>query len=235
MYEVNVSGDSICIGQKTSYPDFLKYLLPNKLLLGSSLFYQSSSRTLNITERTGPDARRPQIVKKVYDPKGVATSPYDPSRYVELQPRDRMKTIYKNVSSPIIAHNNEAYIFDFFKNHIEVFDSLGKSQRVIPIEFHQETYRFFLNLFSATDLNQKEFKQRILVDSQTEQIYALFNPIGKRVVFKEINPENGKVVKEVEIPDLPNVSNFCVFNSTVYFMYHVMTYPYYTNLYRLKI
>ena len=120
-------------------------------------------------------------------------------------------------------------------NHIETFDSLGVPGRKVPIDFHNYTYRYFFNFFTATDLNQKKFKQEIFLDEAMGKIYALFHPLGGRVVLKEIDPDNGQIVNEVEIPDLHNINNIKVHRNIVYFTYQVKTYPYYTNIYRLKI
>lgn len=231
--QIDISGDTIGISYRTSYPEFLSYMLPYKIRSGQSLFFQKSSRTENVTFRSGPDAYRPQKVKTVYDPRGIAKGPYDPARY--FTPPGAPKYVQKNVSAPIVAINNEILIFDFFDNHIETFDSTGLSRRVIPIDFHLKAYSFFFSLLTDTDLNQKEFKQEILLDKITGKLYALFHQIGKRAILKEINPEDGEIVKEIEIPEYPNIDKIKVHNSTIFFTYQMKTYPFYTNLYRMKI
>ncbi len=224
--QIDLYDDSIKLTYTTYYPEFLKYLFPIKAMLGESLFFQISNRTKNSTFRSGPDAFRPLLVKTVNDPDGFG-------RYI--QPPTSTKQIYKYVSAPIVALGDELLIFDFFDNHIETFDSLGVPGRKVPIDFHNYTYRYFFNFFTATDLNQKKFKQEIFLDEAMGKIYALFHPLGGRVVLKEIDPDNGQIVNEVEIPDLHNINNIKVHRNIVYFTYQVKTYPYYTNIYRLKI
>ncbi len=224
--QIDLSGDSIKISYTTSYPNFLKYIFPIKLMFGESLFFQKSSKMVNSTLRTGPDAYRPQFVKTVKDP-------YGDQRYVE-PPRTQLKTVSKNVSAPIISLNDEVLIFDFFDDHIEFFDSIGQTKRIIPIEFHSIPRTYFW-LIKTRELNQKEFKQIILKDESTNKIYALFHHVGHRAILKEINPDNGNIINEIEIPDLPNIDKIRVDGNVVYFIYQVKSYPYYTNLYRMKI
>ena len=224
--QLDLSGDSIRPTYTTSYPEFLKYLYPIKAMLGESLFFQISNSTRNSTLRSGPDAYRPLLIKTIHDPDGLG-------RYI--RPPTSTKKIYKYVSAPIVPLGDEILIFDFFDNHFETFDSLGIPKRKVPIDFHNYTYRYFFNFFTATDLNQTKFKQEIILDEELGKIYALFHPIGGRVVLKEIDSDNGKIINEVEIPDLHNINNIKVHRNTVYFTYQVKTYPYYTNIYRLKI
>ncbi|MEA1876378.1 MAG: carboxypeptidase-like regulatory domain-containing protein [Bacteroidota bacterium] len=233
--QIEVLNDSLSFTYSTSFSQFLKYLLPVRAKLGNSVFYQKSTEAINITTRTGSDAYRPQVVKTVYDERGTSKGQYDKGRYVDAAPRDRIKDIFKGVSAPIVVINDEILIFDFFKNHIEVFDSLGVSKRFIPITFHLETYRFFLSIFEATDLNSSEFKQKVLHDRYSDRIFALFHPLGKHPVLKEIDPQNGKVLREIDIPDFPNIEKLSVSNNKIFFTYQVKIYPFYNSLFQMKI
>jgi len=230
--QIDISEDGIKLTYSTTYPTFLKYMFPIKAMLGGSLFYQTSNREYNRTLRTGPDAFRPVLVKTIHDPIGVAKKKRDAVRYPLIP--GAPSYVVKNVSAPLIRLNNEILVFDFFEDHIECYDSIGKSKRVIPIDFHTITRTYFWFL-KAEELNQQEFKQEILADKVNGKIYALFHPLGRRAVLKQINPDNGEIIQEIEIPDLPNVNKIKVHNDVVYFTYQVKTYPFYNNLYRMKI
>ena len=230
--QVDFSGDSIRLSYSTSYPSFLKHMFSIKTRMGGSLFYQTSNKEYNRTYRTGPDTYRPILVKTVFDPIGVPKKPYDPERYPPIP--GAPSYIVKNVSAPIINMKEEILIFDFFQNHIETFDSLGQSKSLIPISFHNITRTYFW-FFKAKELNQSEFKQIILLDRKMGKIYALFHPIGKRAVLKQINLDSGQIIKEIEIPDLPNIDKIKVHNDIIYFTYQVKVFPFYNNLYRMKI
>ena len=230
--EIELSGDSLSLTYQTEYPDFMKYLFPMKAMLGKSLFYQSSTKEFNYTYRSGPDTFRPVQLKTIRDPIGIAKKPLDPERYPVIP--GAPSYIVKNVSAPIIRLNDEILLFDFFKNNIEVFDSLGQTQRIVDIDFHTITRTYFWVLKNL-ELNQKRFMQEIILDEEAGKIYALFHPQGQRVTLKEINPANGQIVQEIEIPDLQNIDNIKIHRNIVYFTYQVKVYPYYTNIYRLKI
>ena len=230
--QIDLSKDSIRLTYTTSYPKFLKYIFPIKAMLGESLFYQTSNKEFNRTFRTGPDAYRPVFIKSIYDPLGVPKSRDDPERYP--RPPGAPSYVVKNVSAPIIRLNNEILLFDFFEHNIETFDSIGHPKRLIPIDFHSIT-RTYLWFYKERELNQNVFKQKILKDESTGKIYALFHQIGHRALLKEIDPENGNIINEIEIPDLPNIDNIKVHGDVIYFTYQVKSHPYYTNLYRMKI
>lgn len=218
--------DSLRITSEMDYYSFLEFVFPIKAIYGESLFLQNSNKTSNNTYRIGPDAYRPHLIKTIHDPEGV-------SRY--MYPTGAPKTIIKKVSAPIIKQKDEILIFDFFNNHIEYFDSIGQSKKIVPIDFQNFSYRYFLSLFEEEALNQQEFNQEILMDKMTGKLYALFHKIGKKARLLEIDPSNGNVNNEIEIPDMPNVNRIKVHNNVIYFTYNVKIYPYYTNLYRMPI
>jgi hypothetical protein len=89
--------------------------------------------------------------------------------------------------------------------------------------------------FEKIGLNQNEFNQEIIQDKVTKQIYVLFNKPGKQPTLKEISVETGKVIKEFDFPQFSNIDKVKVHDSSVYFTYHSSIYPFYTNLYRLKL
>jgi hypothetical protein len=223
--DVSIQGDSICFTNSTSYPMFLKYVFPVKAELGGSIFYQQSSKTTNTTLRTGPDAYRPQVIYNVKDPLGT-------SRY--MYPPIDLKSVYKNVSVPIVVSDGQLLVFDFFQHQITFLDSVGKITKMVPIDFHSIMVKDLL-LFKNQDLNQKEFNQEILKDESNGKLYAVFHKPGKRASLKELSPQTGEIIRTIEIPDLQSIDKIKVDGNFVFFLYQVKAYPFYNSLYKMKI
>jgi hypothetical protein len=143
----------------------------------------------------------------------------------------------KCVSVPLFRKGNELFVFDFFRDHFEVFDSDLNSIRKVPISFQNTTVTAGLVFrFSYADVDVKNFTQTILPDEKTGKAYAFFRyKADNRQYLKEVNLENGRIDRVIEIPDFPNISNIRVYGNSVFFLYDTKVYPFYRLLYRMVI
>jgi hypothetical protein len=147
----------------------------------------------------------------------------------------RSADVFKKVPAPIFRKGNELYIFDFFDNHFEVFDSELKSVRTVPINFQNTTITTLL-LFHSRDVDTRNFTQTILFDEKSGKAYAFFRlSSDDSQSLREVNLKTGEISRIIEIPHLPNVTNPRVYDNTLYFLYSGKTYPYYRALYRMSI
>ena len=229
--QISISGDSIVSPFSIDYADFLSFYLQIKAIRDDNIFVQSSSTSYNKTYKIHPDSSRPELIKTVYDPHGAKGLN---CRYIYPPPLVVNKQVFRNVNAPLVKFDDQLMIFDFFENCIECFDYNGKSVKTIPIDFHLSKQRVAL-FFEIIGLNQNEFNQEIIQDKATSQIYVLFNKPGKQATIKELSIETGKVIKEFDFPQFTNIEKVKVHDSSVYFTYHSSIYPFYTNLYRLKL
>lgn len=230
-HELMCDQDRISFGLDTPYDEFLKTLLPIKCELMGRLIYQVSTRTQNYTFFFGRGKKQEDPLKCVTDKKGE-------DRYVFLDPgaqTSRSPDVFKKVSAPLFRKGNELYIFDFFDDHFEVFDSELKSLRLVPIHFQNTTVTTFL-VFHTQDVDTRNFTQTILFDDKAGRAYAYFHqPSDESQTLREVNLKTGEINRIIEIPHLPNVTNLRVYDNTLYFLYSGRTYPYYRALYRMSL
>ena len=232
-HEVNFEAGRISLGYEIPYSDFISRVLPIKCEMDGKLVFQVSTMTENITcyfGRKAPDGIR---IKKVVDKNG-------PGRYASEGLRayaPHFLDVNKNVSVPVFRKGNELYIFDFFANNIEVFDSELQPLRKIPIRFQNTTVKAGL-IFRIIyeDVDVRNFTQTILFDAKAEKAYALFRyKSDNKQYLKEVNLETGEISRTIGIPDFPNITNIRVSDNVVYFLYNTKTYPFYRLLYRMSI
>jgi len=223
--EVAIEGDSILLHEYSDIPEFLSLVLPIKTRLGDRLFFQWSTKINNWTFMTVPSGNHPMMVKEVYDP-------YGNERYVK--PPGAPGYIKKHVSAPCFSLSENVLVFDFFENHIDFIDAEGQSIRQVPINFHLIDKRIAL-LFTAKELNQREFKQIIIQDEVTHKFYALFQPVGKKFFLEEIDVETGNMINKIELPEFPNVVKVKVHDGKLFFLYQVKQFPAYVSLYKMDL
>lgn len=223
VWQVYINGDSIFFLYPTKYKNFFKYLFPMSGYLDSTFLYQISDENYNHTYLIRKGCTDPIEVRTVFDPHGSF-------RYINPG-----KGFSKYVSAPAFAYNKGFLIFDFFGNEICFFTRDGKITHTIPIAFHQKEFvvAIFLRFF---DLDQKNFTQKIFHDTAMGKFYAYYSlRKNGRQSLREIDLSTGKIIKVIEIPDYPNISNISVYNNTLYFLYNSKTPPYYQSLYRMRI
>lgn len=232
-HEVKHTDDKLTLGYDTRYSDFIGRVLPIKCEMNGKLVFQVSTETENYTWYFGRGAEDGIPIKMVRDK-------YGPQRYVSAALRayaPRFADISRNVSAPLFRRGNELFVFDFFDNHIEVFDSVLKSVRKIPIDFQNAKMTAGLIFrFSFMDVDVANFTQTILFDDKSGKAYAFFRiRSSNKQYLKEINLETGKIDRIIGIPDFPNISNIRVHDNVLYFLYDTKSYPFYRLLYRMTI
>ena len=224
VWEVSSKDDSLTLTYPIDYSQFLEIIFPIKCRIGHSFFYQVSSETENHTFRVGSGMKEPVDIKEVYDKWGNR-------RY--LKPGHRK--FYKYVSAPVFSMDSSICVFDFFGDNIEFFSEDGVSIKTTPITFQKKRTRVFLWRYEQ-DLDQKNFPQKIFQDAINNRFYALYRyRVSGKQFLKEIDMDSGKIIQSISIPDFTNVRKVRIHNNTVYFLYDVKLYPYYTNLYKMKI
>jgi hypothetical protein len=222
--EINYTSDSISLNYPESYTDFLQFVLPMKCEMAGALYYQVSTQTKNVTMWLENAYAGSKMLKTVIDPFGMG-------RYINFGTKD----FHKYVAAPIYRINNHIAIFDFFDNNIEFFDREGKSVKSVPMTFQNKTRSEFLGP-DYQDIDQYNFTQQVVFDRQTQKAYAFFRLRKSGVqTLREIDLNTGKIVRIIEIPDLPNISKLQVHDNTLYFMYDLKVYPYNRTLYRMAL
>lgn len=130
----------------------------------------------------------------------------------------------KMVSAPIIYKADSIFIFDFFDDYIDVYNTSGEHINEIPIDFHLREIKQWI-LKPYFDIDQHNFKQKILYDKATGRAFALFRyKKNGRYSLKEIDLSTGMVKKIIEIPDYTWVEK--INNNVVYFLYPEKIFPY---------
>ncbi|TRZ77004.1 MAG: hypothetical protein D4R93_02375, partial [Deltaproteobacteria bacterium] len=232
-HEIFFNSDKLSFGFDTPYADFIGRILPIKCEMEGKLVFQVATMTGNYTWYFGRGAIEGIPIKFVQDKKG-------PDRYVSgyLNAIAPPNTDFsKNVSAPLFRKGNELFVFDFFSDHFDVFDSDLNSIRRVPISFQNTTITAGLVFrFSFVDVDVKNFTQTILFDERAGRAYAFFRyRSDNKQYLKEINLETGKIDRTIEIPEFPNISNVRVYDNVVYFLYDTKVYPFYRLLYRMTI
>ena len=174
-----------------------------------------------------------QLLKFVQDKKA-------PTRYVSKElmayaPHDA--DFNKKVSAPMFRKGKELFVFDFFSNHFEVFDSNLNPVRKVPISFQNvNVIDGLVFRFSTVDIDVKNFTQTILFDEKAGKAYAFFRyRSDNKQYLKEINLETGQIDRVITIPEYSNISDVRVYDNALYFLYDTKVYPYYRLLYRMVI
>lgn len=217
VWQILIKKNQVFCLYPSRYEDFLGYLFPMKYELGGNLFYQVSTRVDNETCIINANGEKSSI-KVVHDPIGS-------SRYM----------FARNVSAPIIKKDSIIAIFDFFDNHLELFDSNGISKSRIPISFHLHKVTPILQK-EYYDLDHLNFKQEVIIDVITGKSYAIWrNKRTSRFSLHQINMSTGGISLVIEIPGFPNISKIRCNNDIVYFMYLTKYAPYYHTIYRMRM
>jgi hypothetical protein len=232
-HEINFSGDRLSFSFTTPYRDFIGRVLPVKYELDGKLVFQVSTATENYTYFFGRGAPDGIQIKCVRDKSGR-------DRYASEGLRGyapRSLDVTKYVSAPLFRKGDELYVFDFFANHIEVFDSELQPVRNIPISFQNTTVKAGL-IFRIIyeDVDVRNFTQTILFDEKAGKAYAFFRyRSDNKQYLKEVDLKTGAISRTIGIPDFPNITNLRVYDNVVYFLYTTKTHPYYRLLYRMSI
>ncbi len=209
-----------------------------KAALNEHLFQQKTSRKSNSTFHIAPGDTVSRLVKTVSDPYGDFryVRPIDFLESIPLTPAAEflIKDSYERcVTAPVIQRKNDIAIFDFFGNTIDFFNADGSLLKSVPIKFHLREYTELL-VIRRTDIDMDNFSQRILYDEKADRIYALWHLRSTgRYSLKEINPENGEIVRVVEVPDYPFIDRMRIHGNTLFFLYTEKAYPFYRSLYRM--
>jgi hypothetical protein len=213
--EVRHAFDKLFFAFETQYPDFLGSVMSVTCEMEGKLIFQGGAKSANITWYYGRGSRANKILKIVKDKN---TGPYA-----------------KAVVAPLFRKENELFIFDFYSGHIEVFDADLNSLRKIPIDFQfrKVTEAFVLQY---QDVDSHDFTRNILFDEKAGKAYAFYRMRSTgRQSLREVDLETGKIGKQHEIPDFPNISTIRVYDNVVYFLYDTKVYPFYRMLYRMSL
>jgi hypothetical protein len=238
VYQVFVNGNKVNLIYPTPFEEFETMLLPVKAALEGHLFQQKASRKSNSTFHMAPGDTVSRLVKTVTDPFGDFryVRPIDFLESIPMTPAAEflIKDSYERcVTAPVIQRKNDIAIFDFFGNTIDFFNPEGNLLKSVPIKFHLREYTELL-VIRRTDIDMDNFSQRILYDEKADRIYALWHLRSTgRYSLKEINPDNGEIIRVVEVPDYPFIDRMRVYGNTLYFLYTEKTYPFYRSLYRM--
>jgi len=213
--EVRHAFDKLYFAYETQYPDFLGSVMSVACELEGNLVLQGGFTSANFTWYYGRSSQVNKIIKTV---------------------RDKHTGLYaKAVVAPLFRKENELYIFDFYNGHIEVFDSDLISIRKIPIDFQFRLVSDFPSI-QYQDVDSHDFTRKILFDEKTGKAYAFYRMRSSgRQLLREVDLETGKIGKQTEIPDFPNISTIRIDDNVVYFLYDTKVFPFYRLLYRMII
>ncbi len=239
VYQVFRQDDQLLLIYPTRIEDFQKSIMPAKAMLNGHLFTQKTTRLKNSTFVMAEGETQPKLIKTVSDR-------YGDFRYVRpidfpdgLKPASyylmRKGSYERCVTAPVIQRKDDILIIDFFGNSLDFFNADGALMKSVPIKFHLKEYTDLL-IFKHTDIDMVNFSQKILYDEKENRIWAVWHRKSTgRYSLKEINPENGEIVREIEVPDYPFIDRMRVYGNTLYFLYSKKTYPFYRCLYRMVL
>jgi hypothetical protein len=239
VYQIFQKDNFLYLIYPTPVEDFQSSLMPAKAILDGHLFTQKTTRLKNDTYVISEGDTLAKLIKTVSDP-------YGEFRYVRpidfidgLLPASHYlmrKGSYERCdTAPVIQRKNDILIIDFFGNSIDFYNAEGDLLKSVPIKFHLMEYLDLL-VFRHTDIDMINFSQEILYDEKENRIWAVWHEKSTgRYSLKEINPDNGEVVRVIDVPDYPFIDRMRVYGNILYFLYTEKTYPFYRSLYRMTI
>jgi hypothetical protein len=232
-HEVNHYFDRLTFGYDTQYSDFIGRVIPIKCEMEGKLVFQVATVTGSYTFFYGRGSQEGTPIKFIQDKK--ANSRYVSKELMAMAPHDA--DFNKRVSAPMFRKGKELFVFDFFSDHFEVFDSNLNPVRKVPISFQNVNVidGLVFRIYSV-DVDTKNFDQNILFDEKAGKAYAFFRyKSDNKQYLKEISLETGQIDRVIPIPEFSNISNVRVYDNALYFLYDTKVYPYYRQLYRMVI
>lgn len=113
------------------------------------------------------------------------------------------RTRFKPIIAPLKKCGSKILVFDYVNNKIEHYNKDAVKVKTTPIDYPE----------------QKFHTSEVLIDDKTDRAYAVFK---KRSLYflKEINIDNGEVIRTIDIPEFSFVKKIQVSGNRVYFLYH---------------
>jgi hypothetical protein len=131
---------------------------------------------------------------------------------------------YQQVRVPLFTFGDSLFVINLYKDSLLTYNPQGKFTRAIPITFHEDR-RFGGELFR--DLTY-------LTDHVSQRMYLLQHKTAL-LKLSEFHPSEGRVGKQIPLPDFPGMSGITINDRAVYFLYPEKKYPFYVRLYRNQI
>jgi len=137
----------------------------------------------------------------------------------------KIAQIYEGkVKVPMFTLNDTLFIVNTYKDSLLKYNPSGKFCKSISIEFHKDS-----TIWDFT-YNNIVF----LTDESTNSCYILMRNNSSWELMK-LNPQSGKIEKNINLPNFPGMTDIHVFQNAVYFLYYEKYYPFFTRLYRYQL
>jgi hypothetical protein len=138
--------------------------------------------------------------------------------------RTRDTVSYQQVRVPLFTCFDSLFIINLYKDSLLTYSPDGKFTRVIPITFHQQARMVDVLFLDLT----------YLIDRVSQRMYILQRKTAL-LKLSEFYPSEGRVGKQIPLPDFPGMSGITVYDRAVYFLYPEKKYPNYVRLYRYQL
>ncbi len=104
--------------------------------------------------------------------------------------------------APLFEKDSSLIIFNCVDNQIEIYDRKGRFTFMRPMDFHLSS----------------RWAKKIIQDPVSRRFFTLYS-YGFTKTLKEISAVSGEIVKSITLPQFPHMTDFKVYNGSLYFLY----------------
>lgn len=111
---------------------------------------------------------------------------------------------YKELYAPLFRRNDSIFVFDYYKDQLFTFDSVGRKLDSVAIYHHYQP-------------KQSGWKGKLIQDSETGQVYAYFEKNGN-CQLKLVDLKTGQLTESVLLPH-KYIEKIAIQGNAVYYIY----------------
>jgi hypothetical protein len=127
---------------------------------------------------------------------------------------------YKSLYAPLFHRNDTLFVFDYYKDKLRTFDDLGNPLDSIVIDHHY-------------DKRKTGWKSELIQDSETGEIYALYDRSGYSYLGW-IDTKTGEITEKVRL-EYRFIEKIAIHNNHVYYIYRPFESPQKKYLYQERL
>jgi hypothetical protein len=127
---------------------------------------------------------------------------------------------YKELYAPLFHRNDSLFVFDYYKDKLRTYNDLGEPLDSVSIYHHY-------------DKRKTGWESELIQDSQTGEIYALFDRAGFSYLGR-IDTKTGEITEQVKL-EYRFVEKIAIHNNFVYYIYRPFESPQKKYLYMERL